>query len=77
MFRIIATDSCPYCHAAKDLLEALDFQYEVEVLDTPEKKAAFKEAGFSTVPQIYRDDFLIGGHSDLVATIKDRLAWTT
>lgn len=75
MFKIIATETCPHCHAAKDLLSALDFPYEVEVLDTVEKKEAFKASGFTTVPQIYRDDFLIGGHSDLVSTIKDKLAW--
>jgi glutaredoxin len=75
MFKIIATETCPHCLAAKDLLDALDFPYEVEVLDTAEKKAAFKASGFETVPQIYRDNFLIGGHSDLVTTIKDKLAW--
>ena len=74
-FKIIATETCPHCHAAKDLLELLDYEYEVEVLDTAEKKAAFKEAGFQTVPQIYRDGFLIGGNSDLKQVIKDTLKW--
>ncbi len=74
-FKIIATETCPHCARAIDLLNLLGYPYEKEILDTPEKKLAFKESGFSTVPQIYRDDFLIGGADDLVAVIKDKLKW--
>lgn len=74
-FKIIGTASCPHCIKAERLLEALDYPYTKELLDTDEKKAAFKALGFTTVPQIYRGDFLIGGHSDLVQAIKDKLAW--
>ncbi len=75
MFKIIGTASCPYCLRAEDLLNSLDFEIEKVVLTTPEEKTAFKALGFDTVPQIYRDDFLIGGYDDLKQVIKDKLAW--
>ena len=76
MFKIIATTDCPWCQKAKRLLEMLDCKYEIEVLYTPEEKAAFKASGFTTVPQIYRNGEHIGGYSDLVNLIKEGLSWT-
>jgi glutaredoxin len=76
MFRIVTRPGCGYCVQAKDLLTALQYNYEEDEMDTPEKIAEFKASGFETFPQIYRDEFLIGGHDDLLNVIKEKLAWT-
>lgn len=75
MFRIVTRPGCDYCVKAKGILTALQFNYEEDEMDTPEKIAEFKESGFSSFPQIYRDDFLIGGHDDLLGVIKGKLNW--
>jgi glutaredoxin len=75
MFKIISKPGCTYCEAAKTLLTSLEFNFVVEELTDPDEIEEFKAQGFTTFPQIYRGKFLIGGHSDLLRTIKDQLAW--
>lgn len=67
---IYTTPICPYCHAAKDLLQSKGVSYdEVNVMG----KAGAREAmtkrarGSSTVPQIFIDGTHIGGCDDLYA----------
>lgn len=60
---------CPYCVAAKNLFQQKGVPFE-EILmdDKPEEYAALKErTGMMTVPQIFIDDFLVGGYTDLAA----------
>lgn len=75
MFRIVTRPDCGFCTKAKGILSALQLNYEEDEMDTPEKVAAFKASGFTTFPQVYRDEFLIGGYDDLLGVIKDKLAW--
>jgi glutaredoxin 3 len=60
---------CPYCDRAKALFKAKNVPYdEIKVDDTPEEYVKLKErTGLMTVPQIFINDKLIGGFTDLKA----------
>ena len=65
---IYTKSSCPYCHAAKDLLrrKSAPFQ-EISVdRDRPGQAAmAVKAGGRSTVPQIFIGETHVGGCDEL------------
>ena len=67
---IYTTSSCPYCHAAKDLLrqKGAEFQ-EISVDGDRAGRAAMtaKAGGRSTVPQIFIGQTHLGGCDDLYA----------
>lgn len=60
---------CPYCHAAKDLLEKKGVTFEeIDVSDPQVQSAMAKRAGGrSTVPQIFIGQTHVGGCDDLHA----------
>ncbi len=60
---------CPYCVAAKNLLSQKGVSYEEIMMDDkPEEYAKLKErTGLMTVPQIFINDQLVGGYSELSA----------
>ena len=66
---IYTTPTCPYCHAAKALLnqKGADFT-EITVLD-PALRAAMTERahGRRTVPQIFIGETHVGGYDDMAA----------
>ena len=66
---IYTTAFCPYCHAAKDLLNRKGVPYkEIDVTGDPEGRRRMTErAGRRTVPQIFIGDRHIGGCDDLYA----------
>ena len=67
---IYTTPYCPYCHAAKALLDKKGVTYsEVDVSQDPNLRSAMtKRAGGSrTVPQIFIGGKHIGGCDDLHA----------
>jgi len=58
---------CPYCFAAKRLLKQnnIDFN-EIRVDKNPElKQQMISRSGRFTVPQIFIDDYHVGGYDDL------------
>ena len=58
---------CPYCKRAKELLriKGVDFT-EYDVTEDPVREREMRErSGRTTVPEIFVDDSLIGGCSDL------------
>jgi len=66
---IYTTPTCPYCHAAKSLLnqKGADFT-EITVLDPALRGAMTERAhGRRTVPQIFIDDAHVGGYDDMAA----------
>ena len=66
---IYTTPTCPYCHAAKALLNDKGAEYtEITVLD-PALRAAMTERahGRRTVPQIFIGEQHVGGYDDLSA----------
>ena len=66
---IYTTPWCPYCHAAKSLLEEKGVPYEeVDAVD-PEVRTAMVERanGRRTVPQIFIGATHVGGYDDMAA----------
>ena len=62
---------CPYCVWAKNLLRSREIPFEEIVVDV-DKPASFyedlkKRTGWSTVPQIFINDKLVGGYTELKA----------
>jgi glutaredoxin 3 len=67
---IYTTRTCPYCHAAKALLERKGVRYtEIDVGADPElrQKMMVRAHGRRTVPQIFVGDTHVGGCDDLHA----------
>jgi len=66
---VIYTKSwCPYCHAAKALLDTKGASYEEIVLDgdrARQMEMAVRSGGCSTVPQIFIGDKHVGGSDEL------------
>lgn len=66
---IYTTPTCPYCHAAKALLNEKGAQYdEITVVD-PDLRAKMTQRanGRRTVPQIFVGETHVGGYDDLAA----------
>lgn len=66
---IYTTPWCPYCTAAKSLLERKGIPFtEIDVM-APEQRAAMvqKAHGRRTVPQIFIGDTHVGGYDDMAA----------
>ena len=67
---IYTTLVCPYCVRAKKLLEKKGVEYyELRVDLNPElvQEAVEKSGGLRTVPQIFIEDFHVGGCDELYA----------
>ena len=66
---IYTKNYCPYCHRAKALLDQKGVayqEYDVTFDSSKEREMQARSGGF-TVPQIFVDNELIGGHDDLYA----------
>lgn len=66
---VYTTPTCPYCHAAKALLNEKGVAFtEITVLDPALREAMTERAhGRRTVPQIFVGDTHVGGYDDLSA----------
>lgn len=66
---IYTTTWCPYCHAAKALLEDKGVQYEEIDASDPEIRSAMTDRarGRRTVPQIFVGTTHVGGYDDMAA----------
>ena len=65
---IYTTPTCPYCHAAKQLLTRKGVAYrEIDVSRDPDLRAAMTQRanGRRTVPQIFIGETHVGGSDDL------------
>lgn len=68
--RIYTTQICPYCIKAKRLLDKKGVSYdELRVDKNPElvEEAIEKSGGLRTVPQIFIEDYHVGGCDELYA----------
>lgn len=66
---IYTTQWCPYCTAAKSLLDKKGASYNEIDADDPEVRSAMVQRahGRRTVPQIFVGDTHVGGYDDLSA----------
>ena len=64
---IYTTPTCPFCHAAKDLLRAKMVSFEEIVVIDQDKRAAMsaRADGRTSVPQIFINGTHVGGCDDL------------
>jgi glutaredoxin 3 len=65
-----STAVCPYCIQAERLLAAKGVTAIDKVrvdLDPAQRETMMRRTGRRTVPQIYIDEFHVGGYDDLVA----------
>lgn len=66
--KLYTTPYCPFCVAAKRLLDERDVPYEdVDVSDRSKRSEVQKEHGWPTVPVVLAEGELIGGFSELEA----------
>lgn len=67
--RIYTTRVCPFCYAAKELLEAKGIAYEeIDVTGDAETRAWLRQAtGQRTVPQVFIGERACGGFTDVRA----------
>lgn len=67
--QIYSKSFCPYCDRAKALFKQKGVSYEeISVEENPNLYAELKQkTGLMTVPQIFINDELIGGYTDLAA----------
>lgn len=68
---VYTSPSCPYCVRAKELLKRRNVPFQ-EILIQWDDEAGWetmriKSGGMKTVPQIYIDDKLVGGYTELAA----------
>ena len=66
--KIYTKSSCPACDLAKEILKQKSVAFEEFVMDDkPEElKALINKTNMKTVPQIFINDHLIGGCSDMI-----------
>lgn len=66
--KIYTTSTCPYCHAAKQLLNKKGVPFdEIDVTGKPDQRRAMtaQAAGRTSVPQIFIGARHVGGCDDL------------
>ncbi|MDH5570702.1 MAG: glutaredoxin 3 [Gammaproteobacteria bacterium] len=66
---IYTTQFCPYCVRARSLLKSKNVNYtEIAVDDDRNQRSIMEQrSGRTSVPQIFIDDFHVGGCDDLYA----------
>jgi glutaredoxin 3 len=67
--QIYTTQWCPYCNAAKSLLQQKGVAFEEFDAESPEDRASMMQRanGRRTVPQIFIGDTHVGGFDDMAA----------
>jgi glutaredoxin len=74
---IYTKDKCTYCIQAKKLIESKGWSYTENYIDDSTRDLLIEELTTRigstprTVPQIFIDDQLIGGYTELVKWVKD------
>jgi glutaredoxin 3 len=64
--KVYTTQYCPFCDAAKRLLNGRGILFEeIDVTDAVPREALKRRTGWRTVPQIFFDEELIGGYQEL------------
>ncbi len=66
---VYLTPWCPYCNAAKQLLDRKGVSYtSIDLTEQPERRAEMQtRSGRTSVPQIFIDEHHVGGFDDLNA----------
>lgn len=71
-FKIYSRSDCGFCAAAKRLLESKGLQYEEIDIDCDQNsRVMLKAQGHKTVPQIWIDEYHIGGYNELTYYLRN------
>ena len=69
MWTILTRSQCNFCDSAKALLKGMGESYTLYSVESPSSKWVLtmaKQAGYTTVPQIFKPDGThVGGYRDL------------
>ncbi|MGQ9660399.1 MAG: glutaredoxin 3 [Thermochromatium sp.] len=65
---VYTTQTCPYCDRARRLLRRKGIDFTEIAIDHDQARLAemVERSGRHTVPQIFIDDFHVGGYDDMV-----------
>ena len=66
---IYSSGFCPYCSWAKKMLDAKNVSYSevrIDQVEGAQQEMLAKSNGQMTVPQIFIDDYHVGGYTDMV-----------
>lgn len=73
---IYGKENCIYCKLSKAYLHTLDIEYKyVSIDDDLISEMFYEKFNVSTVPQIFIDDVLVGGFTQLKETVKCSFDW--
>ncbi len=66
--KVYCTLTCPYCIRAKSLLDRKGVRYEeIRIDERPDLRPEMERlSGRTSVPQIFIDDYHVGGYDDMV-----------
>jgi glutaredoxin len=62
---IYTKDDCKWCVKAKELLQVMGIDYYEKDLSNPKYFEEWKALGVKTVPQVMKEETLIGGYEKL------------
>ncbi len=65
---IYSTQICPYCVRAKNFFDKKDIEYKEIMIDKDPSLISemIEKSGRQSVPQIFIDDYHVGGFDDLI-----------
>jgi len=77
--KIVTSTTCNYCHAAKNLFDQRNWDYqEFDLLkDSEQAQQLIEQSGQCTVPQIFINDKPIGGFTELSQLIANNEFYLT
>ncbi len=67
---IYSSGFCPYCSWAKKMLDGRGVTYNeirIDMVEGSQQEMLARSNGQMTVPQIFIDDYHVGGYTDMVA----------
>ena len=67
--KIYSSGFCPYCSWAKKMLDERGVQYReirIDMVEGAQQEMLAQSNGQMTVPQIFIDDYHVGGYTDMV-----------
>ena len=66
---IYSSGWCPYCSGAKRMLDEKSISYQeirIDQIDGARQEMLDRSGGMMTVPQIFINDYHVGGYTDMV-----------
>lgn len=70
---IYTSENCKYCKDAKNLLDLHGIDYHEISIEEEGVRDMFKEKGFKTVPQVFKEKTSIGGFNALENYLKEKV----